>query len=331
MTMYDALMLLIVVVCFFQGAWRGMVWQIAPVASLIGGYLVAYPMSATVAEYFGNPPLNRLWAMLVIYLAVSMAVYLMVRSIRESLERMKLVEFDRHLGALLGGLKGVLFTLALTIGLISISAQAREIILKSESSTIAARIMTVVSPILPTALNDLVRPYVEKLHEHVPATDEFGTPLPQQPTRSRSLAKPKRFLEEIPDVLIPPTRRPASEDEPDDSWNTARNRSRTRPAELTEPSDPPSLEEEARDAARSILNDLFDSDPLAQPGRNSAPIEGPSARTPRRPAVDTARGGSDRSPASRSTRPAPKSAVPTPEDSDDFFNSDPNNAFPPPR
>jgi uncharacterized membrane protein required for colicin V production len=204
MTMYDALMLLIVIVALVQGAWRGMVWQLAPIASLILGYIVAYPVSITAAQYFGRPPLNRLWAMLAIYAVVSMVVYLFIRSIRESLEKMKLVEFDRHLGALLGAVKGVLFTVALTIGLITVSDDARDIILKSESVTIAARIMNTISPILPEQLNALVQPYVKKLNDQLPEIADhptFEIPLPSLPnvltpprtaTNDR-LAKPKRF------------------------------------------------------------------------------------------------------------------------------------------
>lgn len=204
MTIYDALMLLIVIVALVQGAWRGMIWQLAPIASLILGYIVAYPMSITLAQYFGRPPLNRLWAMLAVYAIVSMAVYLFVRSLRESLEKLKLVEFDRHLGGLLGAVKGVLFTVALTIGLITISDDARDIILKSESVTIAARIMNTISPILPEQLNTLVQPYVKNLNDQLPEIADhptFELPVPNLPniltpprtaTNDR-LAKPKRF------------------------------------------------------------------------------------------------------------------------------------------
>jgi uncharacterized membrane protein required for colicin V production len=204
MTMYDALMLLIVIVALVQGAWRGMVWQLAPIASLVLGYIVAYPMSITAAQYFGKPPLNRLWAMLAVYAVVSMVVYLFIRSLRESLEKLKLVEFDRHLGALLGGVKGVLFTVALTMGLITVSDDARDIILKSESSTIAARLMNTISPILPEQLNALVHPYLKNLNDQLPEIADnptFDIPLPQLPnvlTPQRTatndrLAKPKRF------------------------------------------------------------------------------------------------------------------------------------------
>lgn len=205
-TVYDGLMLLIVLVAVVQGAWRGMAWQLAPIASLVIGYIVSYPMSPQLAPYFGKPPLNRLWAMIAIYLMVSMAVYMVARSIRHSLEKMKLVEFDRHLGAILGGVKGVLFTVVLTLGLVTVSDQAREIILKSESSTIAARLMNTISPILPTQLNDLVAPYVKNLNDQLPEIADnptFTLPKPPSliPNRISSqdnLSKPKRFDDDDP-------------------------------------------------------------------------------------------------------------------------------------
>ena len=204
-TFYDALMLLIVVVGIFQGAWRGMAWQLAPIASLVLGYLVSYPLSISMAQYFGKPPLNRLWAMIAIYLMVSLAVYMVARSIRHTLEKLKLVEFDRHLGALLGGLKGVLFTVALTMGLITISDQAREIILKSESSTISARLMNTISPILPGPLNDLVHPYLKNLNDQLPEIADnptFTLPkppvlIPNRVANQDKLAKPQRFDDEL--------------------------------------------------------------------------------------------------------------------------------------
>jgi membrane protein required for colicin V production len=243
LTVYDGLMLLIVVACVFQGAWRGMVWQIAPIASLLLGYVVAYPLSERLAPYFGQPPANRLFAMVAIYLAVSLAVYLMGRSIRESLERLKLVEFDRHLGALLGGVKGVLFTIVLTIGLLSLSPQARPIILSSETRTVAARIMTALSPILPPAFSDVIRPYVDKLHDvdqrrdGVPPAFDIepfvGQPLNPPPRASTArrdnvLRPPRRddndgFVPPVRDADVPfdlpdqpPTRRPAQRTPPKD-------------------------------------------------------------------------------------------------------------------
>jgi hypothetical protein len=87
-------------------------------------------------------------------------VYLIARSLRESIEKLKLVEFDRHLGALLGGVKGVLFTTVLTVGLISVSPSAAGVIVHSGSRTIAENIIDSVSPLLPKDVHRVIAPYL---------------------------------------------------------------------------------------------------------------------------------------------------------------------------
>ena len=167
-TVYDGIMLLIVFFTTVHGFWKGATWQIAPIMSLVLGYMVAMPMSVTMAHYFGAPPQNRLFALVAIYIATSLVVYLVVRSFRAGIDKARLTEYDRHLGALLGAVKGVLLTLAITVILLIYSTAAREIILKSESRTIAAKIINAVYPILPRAMHQLLRPYLKQLDGSLP-------------------------------------------------------------------------------------------------------------------------------------------------------------------
>jgi membrane protein required for colicin V production len=149
MTTYDIVMLLIVVGMAIQGAWRGLAWQVAPVASLILGYMVAGPVSPSLAPLFGDPPLADVLALIAVYVAVSLAVYLMIRSVKESLEKLKLAEFDKHLGFLLGAIKGVILTVVVTVLLITVSPAARQMILQTESHSIARLIIGEALPLMP--------------------------------------------------------------------------------------------------------------------------------------------------------------------------------------
>ncbi len=166
LSLYDGVMLAIVLFSVFQGAMKGMAWQLAPIASLVLGYLFAVPLSAATAQWFGEPPLNRAFAMITMYILVSLGVYLIARSLRDSLEKVKLLEFDRHLGALLGGVKGVLFTVVLTVALLSVSPTAASLIVKSESRTIAAQIVNFVCPLLPEDVHRVIDPYLKPIHDH---------------------------------------------------------------------------------------------------------------------------------------------------------------------
>ena len=194
-TIYDLIMLVLVLYAAWSGWSRGMAWQVAPIASLVLAYIFAVPLSITLAPRFGEPPLNRLFALVALYAAISLAVYLVVRSFRGSLEKLRLEEFDRHLGLILGGVKGVLFTIAITLGLVSLFPSIRPTILESESSTIAARILHTIYPILPAAAIEVIDPYVK----HLPAADTYAQDRTSEPDRDR---RPRETQDPLPQDRI---------------------------------------------------------------------------------------------------------------------------------
>ena len=72
MTIYDAAMAIVVVAGMVRGAWLGITWQLASIASLILGYVVSHQASAQFAPYFpGEPEMARSLAMAAIYVVVS--------------------------------------------------------------------------------------------------------------------------------------------------------------------------------------------------------------------------------------------------------------------
>lgn len=191
MTVYDGVMALIVLYTVVHGYFRGAAWQVAPIMSLVLGYMVAMPMSVTMAQYFGPPPLNRLFALVSIYILVSITVYLLVRSFRDGVDKAKLTEVDRHLGAIMGGVKGVLVTLVATCALLIYFPQMREVILKSESSSIAAKMISRVYPLLPKAMHTILDPYLKQLDQQLPidfndTNDGFQGTTPSAPRSNPS-------------------------------------------------------------------------------------------------------------------------------------------------
>lgn len=194
-TIYDLIMLVLVLYAAWSGWSRGMAWQVAPIASLVLAYIFAVPLSITLAPRFGEPPLNRLFALVALYAAISLAVYLVVRSFRGSLEKLRLEEFDRHLGLILGGVKGVLFTIAITLGLVSLFPSIRPTILESESSTIAARILHTIYPILPTAAIEIIDPYLKNL----PAAESYANGRTNDSVHDR---RPRDVEEKVPQDRI---------------------------------------------------------------------------------------------------------------------------------
>src|SRR4051794_21189085 len=162
MTIYDAAMVGIVVAGMVWGAWRGITWQLASIASLVLGYTVAHPLSAQLApqlQQFGGPVVARALSMLLIYVAVSGGVFLAAWVVRTTLRQLKFEAFDRHLGMIMGGLEGALVGLVATFFVVSLAPQSRAQIFTSPSGRIVGQVLNAVGPVLPGEVRKELAPF----------------------------------------------------------------------------------------------------------------------------------------------------------------------------
>lgn len=160
MTIYDAAMVAVVVAGMVWGAWRGITWQLASMASLVLGYLVAHPLSSQIATQFPGPPIvARALAMLAVYAAVSGGVFLAAWLVRTTLRQLKFEAFDRHLGMVLGGLEGATLGLVVTLFTVSLAPQSRDPIFTSKTGVLVGRLMNTLGPVLPGEVRDELAPF----------------------------------------------------------------------------------------------------------------------------------------------------------------------------
>ena len=76
MSPYDILMIVVLLAATIFGAWKGMAWQLASLASLVLSYFAALKFSPQLAPLISDQaPWNRFVAMLVIYLGTSVAIW----------------------------------------------------------------------------------------------------------------------------------------------------------------------------------------------------------------------------------------------------------------
>lgn len=216
---FDLLVLAILIYTTIRGAAKGIVWQLAAIIALVCCFAFAGPLSLAAAPYIRvEPPLNRWLAMLGLYLVFSFASFALARSLREWIEKAKFVEYDRHVGALFGFIKGALICLTLIFFLVTISQAARGHILNSHSGYAAAIIMDRLHPVMPKELHDVLEPYIHQLdrpgmdlrysdhaahdddHDHDHSGDGAGRPEfpPTDPADDRSL---EELIAELPGFL----------------------------------------------------------------------------------------------------------------------------------
>jgi membrane protein required for colicin V production len=160
MTVYDAAMAGLIVAGMVWGAFRGITWQVASIASLVLGYSVAHPLSGRIAGSFpGEPVVARTLAMLTVYAAVSGGVFVVAWLVRATLRKLRFEAFDRHLGMVLGGMEGALLGLVVTLFVVSLAPQTRDPIFASPTGKVVGQFMAAVGPVLPEEARGVLAPF----------------------------------------------------------------------------------------------------------------------------------------------------------------------------
>lgn len=164
MQLYDVFMLVVLVGTTVFGAWKGMAWQLASFASLVVSGGVAVHASPVIAPLLGSQaPWNRFLAMLILFLATSLAIWIVFRFVAKMIDRIQLKEFDRQMGALFGLLKGVVLCLVLTFFAVTLSEKSRSAVLDSKSGFYTARLIEHAGPLLPEEVRSVIGKYVDEL------------------------------------------------------------------------------------------------------------------------------------------------------------------------
>ena len=165
MQIYDLIMITVLVAAMVFGAWKGFVWQLASLASLVVSYFVALRFSSDLAPYLsGEEPLNRFLAMLLIYVGCGLVIWILFRMLSGLIDRVKLKEFDRQMGALTGLAKGGLLCIAITFFAVSLSGENfRKSILESHSGRYIGHFIERIDSIMPQGINEMVHPILERL------------------------------------------------------------------------------------------------------------------------------------------------------------------------
>ncbi len=150
MVWYDIVILAILVYATWQGAQRGLVTQLAWIAALILCFKFADKLAPMIEPQINvDQPLRHWIAMLVLYVGFSLGSFMAAGILNSWMEKAKFKDFDRHLGALLGFLKGVVIGLVVTFFAVTVFDSLKAAVLVSYSGRGACWILDTVKPITP--------------------------------------------------------------------------------------------------------------------------------------------------------------------------------------
>ncbi len=188
MQAYDLIMLIVLGMATIFGAIKGFAWQVASLASILISYLVAYRFRGQVAEMIhAAPPWNQFLAMLILYVGVSFVIWVGFRLLSGAIDKVRLKEFDRHIGALFGLGKGLIYCLLITMFAMSLlGPQQQSAICQSRSGYYIATALDKSVGILPKEIHDVVGPYLQRLDEKL-KNGQNGLPVSNESNWAGSL------------------------------------------------------------------------------------------------------------------------------------------------
>lgn len=173
MQTYDIIMAVVLIGAMLLGAVKGFAWQLASIASIVGSYAVAYHYREPFSENIhAAPPWNRFLAMLILYVGTSLVIWVAFRMIGGTIDRMKLKEFDRQVGALFGLGKGAILCTLITLFAVTLFGDSvRDAIVGSRSGGWIARLLDQSDAIMPEEFAPVIRPYLDQFsNEFQPAS-----------------------------------------------------------------------------------------------------------------------------------------------------------------
>ena len=169
--MFDVLVGLAILVGLIHGARRGFVRQAAGFASALGATAIGLPLSKDLARLVDLPaPTNRLIAFSVLFILMSVSLYLLAGGIRKMLVRLHLKTWDGVAGSLLGAVKGFALATVLTLAVLAKKEEWRPAVRQSAVAQLMGMSLEAIHPIWPSELRSHVHPYVHYFDVSVPVS-----------------------------------------------------------------------------------------------------------------------------------------------------------------
>ena len=167
MQVFDIVLLVVLIAATLFGAIKGFAWQLASIASIVLSYVVAYEFRDPLSQSIdAAEPWNRFLAMLILFVATSLMIWVGFRMVSRSIDRLKLHEFDQHVGAVFGLIKGALYCVLLTLFAVTLAGdKIRSMVVESRGGHTIAGVIAKSEAMIPPEVHGFVEPYLARFDE----------------------------------------------------------------------------------------------------------------------------------------------------------------------
>jgi membrane protein required for colicin V production len=164
---YDLIMCAIAIVAILFGAWKGLAWQVAWIATLTIGSLLAVQLRGDLAEQLTMVgPAGSYLAMAIVFAVVATMIWLIYRIFMSWIRRQGLARFDRRAGAACGIINGLLLCIVVTLVGLSLSGPSgRSRITESQSGRWITSLLVRSNSYLPGDVQQKVQRLLQPVEE----------------------------------------------------------------------------------------------------------------------------------------------------------------------
>lgn len=147
---FDLVVIGALLYCAWKGAARGLVSQAAWVLALILCFKFSGELAPAIEPAIAvDQPLKRWIAMAIVYLGLCLGSFVAASMLDSWLVRAKLKDFDRHLGALLGLIKGAVICMTVMFFSLTLSQSSKAVVSQTRSAYAAAVLLYHLDPLIP--------------------------------------------------------------------------------------------------------------------------------------------------------------------------------------
>ncbi len=164
MIWYDGVILALLLYSAWNGAQKGLITQLAWIAALILCFKFADKLAPMLEPQINvEQPLRHWIAMFVLYVGFSLGSFMVARIMNSWLEKAKFKDFDKHLGGILGLVKGAVIALVATFFAVTLSQSLKATVLKSYTGIATCEFLDRVEPLTPEYFSEYLARYREEL------------------------------------------------------------------------------------------------------------------------------------------------------------------------
>ena len=166
MQTFDIVMALVFTGSILIGAWKGMLWQICMVSSIVVSFFAAREFHGGLAEAISDigSPLSEYLAMGAVYILTSLAIWVIHSFLQKRIAKHEMKTFDHQTGALMGIVNGALLCSVLTVTMIAFTdEESHGTIAKSKSGVYVNKMVSAIRKVIPEDIAEPVNEHFDKL------------------------------------------------------------------------------------------------------------------------------------------------------------------------